>query len=57
MEWDSRLDEIFKDMDQLLEPQMRNDPYPVLKKMRDLMKKAATILTSARVSDERTGCF
>ena len=44
MAWDNRLDEIFEEMDFLLEPEQRSDVYGVLKRVRDLLKKMAEIV-------------
>jgi len=47
MEWDKRLDEIFEDMDKLLDPCASRDVYGVLKKMRDLMKELAKVMNDS----------
>ena len=47
MAWDSRLDEMFKDLDNILQPDHRCDLdviYATFKKVRDLLKKIAEVV-------------
>lgn len=57
MQWDTKLDLMFKELDNLLQPNHivnQDVVYRVFKNIRDIMKE---LQKEIELTDERTGCF
>ena len=57
MQWDTKLDLMFKELDSLLQPNHivnQDVVYRVFKNIRDIMKE---LQKEIELTDERTGCF